>query len=110
MTSVNSTVAGTCLRGLYIAVRRSRRASGTFEMPIAVSPWVRGASRAEVMSWKRVDLPLGGKPMRAARSMSPSAYQSAGGQILAAIRIRGQILPAGQIWGQLPERGVSTLG
>ena len=33
--SVNSTVAGTRLRGLYIAVSASSRASGTFEMPIA---------------------------------------------------------------------------
>ena len=32
--SENSTVAGTRFFGLYIAVRRSSRASGTFEMPI----------------------------------------------------------------------------
>ena len=36
--SENSTVAGTRFRGLYIAVRRSSRASGTFEMPIDASP------------------------------------------------------------------------
>ena len=33
--SVNSTVAGTRFRGLYIAVRTSSRSSGTFEIPIA---------------------------------------------------------------------------
>ncbi len=51
--SVNSTVAGTRLRGLYIAVRRSSRASGTFEMPTEVSPLPcapRAVSRALVMS------------------------------------------------------------
>ena len=51
--SVNSTVAGTRFLGLYIAVRRSRRASGTFEMPTDVSPlpWAaRAVSRALVMS------------------------------------------------------------
>ena len=36
-------VAGTRFFGLYIAVRRSRRASGTFEMPIVASAFpVRG--------------------------------------------------------------------
>ena len=36
--SVNSTVAGTRFFGLNIAVSRSSRASGTFEMPIDASP------------------------------------------------------------------------
>jgi hypothetical protein len=51
--SKNSTVAGTRLRGLYIAVSRSSRASGTLAMPTAVSPapWpARAASRALVIS------------------------------------------------------------
>ena len=45
-----STVAGTRLRGLYIAVSASSRASGTFEMPMLTSPLPRGASRALVIS------------------------------------------------------------
>src|SRR6516165_9778723 len=70
--SVNSTVAGTRFRGLYISVSLSRRASGTFEMPTDVSPLlcvVRAVLCALVMSWKRVDLPLDPKPIRAALSM-----------------------------------------
>ena len=71
MMSVNSTVAGTRFFGLYIAVSMSSRSSGTFEMPMLTSPLPRGASLALVISWKRVVLPLEGKPIRAARSMSP---------------------------------------
>ena len=51
--SENSTIAGTRFRGVYIAVRRSSRTSGTFEMPIAASPlpWDgRASSLALVMS------------------------------------------------------------
>jgi hypothetical protein len=70
---VNSTVAGTRLRGLYIAVSRSSRASGTFEIPTEVSslpcPLPRAGSRPLVIRWKSVVLPLDVKPMRAARSM-----------------------------------------
>ena len=58
------------LAGCTSPVSTSRRASGTFEMPMLTSPLPRGASLALVMSWKRVVLPLEGKPMRAARSMS----------------------------------------
>jgi hypothetical protein len=50
-------------------VSTSRRSSGTFEIPMFTSPLPRGASRALVISWKRVVFPLEGKPMRAARSM-----------------------------------------
>src|SRR5207248_1265470 len=70
--SENSTVAGTRFFGLYIAVSRSRRASGTFDIPTVASPlpWaVRPVSRTLVMSWKRVDFPLDATPMRAALSM-----------------------------------------
>jgi hypothetical protein len=69
MMSVNSTVAGTRLRGLYIAVSVSRRVSGTLEMPMATSPLPLEASFALVINWKMVDLPLDGSPMSAARSM-----------------------------------------
>src|SRR5687768_4206447 len=67
--SVNSIVAGTRFFGLNIAVRRSRRASGTFEMPTAVSPFPLGASFALVINWNSVDLPVEGKPISAACSM-----------------------------------------
>ena len=56
-----------------IAVSASSRASGTLEMPMLTSPFPLGASRALVINWKRVVLPLEGKPMRAARSMNRSA-------------------------------------
>src|SRR5439155_11493649 len=79
--SVNSTVAGTRLRGLYIAVRRSSRASGTFEMPIETSPLpcaARPVSLALVISWKREVLPLDPNPTRAALSISgPESYHAA---------------------------------
>jgi len=39
-----ATVAGTRFFGLYIAVRRSSRSSGTFEMPMLTSPLPRDAS------------------------------------------------------------------
>ena len=48
--SVNSMVAGTRLRGLYMAVSASSLASGTFEMPMSTSSLPRGATRALVMS------------------------------------------------------------
>ena len=48
--SVNSTVAGTRLPGLYIAVSVSRRASGTLEMPMLTSLLPLGVSRALVIS------------------------------------------------------------
>ena len=57
--SANSTVAGTCLRGLNIAVSASRRGSGTREMPTSPRPsrGPRAAPRARsVISWKRVGL------------------------------------------------------
>jgi hypothetical protein len=73
MMSVNSTVAGTRFFGLYMAVRMSSLASGTLEMPMLTSPLPRGASLALVISWNRVVLPLDGRPIRAARSMSFSA-------------------------------------
>ena len=71
--SVNSTVAGTRFFGLYIPVSTSRRSSGTFEIPILTSPLPPAPSRALVMSWKRVDFPLEGNPINAARSMSAPA-------------------------------------
>ena len=68
--SVNSMVAGTRLRGLYIAVSRSSRSSGTFEMPTAVSVLLcpRGASFALVISWNSVVFPVDGNPISAACS------------------------------------------
>ena len=52
--SANSTVAGTCLRGLKIAVSLSSRSSGTRETPTFASALpdlpARGASRALVSS------------------------------------------------------------
>ena len=38
-------------------------------MPMTVSPLPRGASFALVISWKRVDFPVEGKPISAACSM-----------------------------------------
>src|SRR2546430_9623523 len=74
VTGVQTCALPICTRflGVYIAVSRSRRASGTFDIPTVASPlpWaVRPVSRTLVMSWKRVDFPLDATPMRAALSM-----------------------------------------
>ncbi len=80
--SANSTVAGTCLRGLNRAVSRSSRSSGTREMPTLASalPPARGASRALVSNWKSAVRPVDGKPMSPARSMSRVVSVEAGGE------------------------------
>ena len=81
--SANSTVAGTCLRGLNSAVRRSRRASGTREIPTLASSGraAPGAapSRALVIRRKRVVLPVEGKPISPARSMVWVGVRAQGG-------------------------------
>ena len=67
--SANSTVAGTRLRGLKRAVRRSRRSSGTLATPTLASLPCPRASCALVSSWKSVVFPVAAKPINPARSM-----------------------------------------